>query len=116
MITFNIDCNSRLVDFISVASWSYYRVNKELCTRISNILQDLTEGSFDSGQIKDIVAQSVKGETAMIENDDFIVKTITNRYDQLRIAVFKINKSFDTIKYDIMPDDERKIREQLNIE
>lgn len=116
MITFNIDKNNRLVDFISVASWSYYSQNKELRKRIFNILNDLTQGSFDNEQIKDIIDKSVKGETAIIENDSFIMKTVTNRYDQLRIAVFEDNKNFNTVKYDIAPNDEQKIREQFGIE
>lgn len=45
MITFNIDYNNRLMDYIFVAHWSYYRENGELTTRIFNILQDLTQGS-----------------------------------------------------------------------
>ena len=115
MITFNLDYNYKLVDYISVACWSYYCQNSELVTRIFNILKDLTKGSFSNEQLKDIVAQSVKGETVIIENDGFIVKSIASRYNQLRIAVFEINKSFDTVKYDITPDIEQTIREQFDI-
>lgn len=114
MITFNLDYNTRLVDFIYVARWSYYRQNNELRTRISNILKDLTQASFSDEQLKDIVAKSVKGETATIENDGFTVKSITNKYDELKIAVFEANKSFDTVKCDITPDIEQKIREQFD--
>lgn len=114
MITFNLDYNTRLVDFIYVARWSYYRQNNELLTRISNILQDLTQGSFTSEQLKNIISTSVKGETAKMENDKFIVKCIINKHDEFKIAVFEANKSFDTLKFDITPDIEQKIREQLD--
>lgn len=116
MITFNLTKNTRLVDFIYVARWSYYRVNGELVTRISNILKDLTQGSFSGEALNDIVAKSVKLETATIENNGFIVKTVTNKYDELRIAVFEKNKSFDTVKCDITPDIEQKVRAQMGIE
>ena len=115
MITFNIDYNTRLVDFIYIASWSYYRQNNELVVRISNILKDLTQGSFSSEQIKDIVAKSVKCETAMVENNGFIMKSVTNKYDELRIAVFENNKSFDTIKCGITPEIEQTIRAQMGM-
>lgn len=114
MITFNLDYNNKLVDFIYVAGWSYYRQNNELIARISNILKDLTQGSFSIEQLKDIVNVSVRGETARMENDSFIVKSITSKYDELRIAVFEHNKSFDTLKFDITPDIEQKIREQFD--
>lgn len=116
MITFNIDYNERLVDFIYVARWSYYRRNNELLTRIFNVLQDLTQGSFDSGQLKDIIAQSVKFETARIKNDGFVVKSMINECNELKIAVFEHNKNFETIKSDINPSIEQTIREQFSIE
>ena len=116
MITFNLVQNTRFIDFIYVARWSYYRVNGELITRISNILKDLTQGSFSNEQLDDIVTKSVKSETAMIENDNFIVKTLVNKYDELRISVFEKNKSFDTIRCDITPDIEQKVRAQMGIE
>ena len=114
MITFNLDYNTKLIDFIYVARWSYYRANNELRTRISNVLKDLTNGSFSSEQLDDIVAKSVKGEAATIENNGFIVKSRTNKYDELRIAVFESNKDFKTFKCDITPDIEQKIREQFD--
>lgn len=116
MIAFNIDKNTILVDFIYVARWSYYRANNELIVRISNILKDLTQGSFSNEALNDIVAKSVKLETVTIENNGFIIKSITNRYDELRIAVFEKNKSFDTVKCDITPDIEQKVRAQMGIE
>lgn len=114
MITFNLDFNTKLVDFIYVARWSYYRANNELRTRMSNVLKDLTNGSFSNEQLDDIVAKAAKGETATIENDGFIVKSRINKYDELRIAVFENNKDFKTFKCDITPDIEQKIREQFD--
>lgn len=116
MITFNLTQNTKFIDFIYVARWSYYRANKELVARIFNILKDLTQGSFSNEQLDDIVAKSVKSETAAIENDGFIVKTLVNKYDELRIAVFEKNKSFDTVRCDITPDIEQKVRAQMGIE
>lgn len=49
-----------------------------------------------------------------MENDKFIVKCIINKHDEFKIAVFEANKSFDTLKFDITPDIEQKIREQLD--
>lgn len=115
MITFNIDCNTKLVDFIYIAHWPYYRQNNELLARIFNILEDLTQGSFSSEQTKDLIARSAKGEAARVENDNFIVKSIINKYDGLKIAVFAHNKNFDTLKFDITPDIEQTIRAQFGI-
>lgn len=115
MISFNIEKNNRLVDFIYVNDWIYYHENKELVTRIFNILKDLTKGTFDDEQVKGIIESSINMKTAMIENDDFIVKTITTKYSELKIAVFETNKSFDTVKFDITPEIEKAIREQFDI-
>lgn len=115
MIGFNIDKNNRLVDFIYVNDWAHYRENKELVTRISNILKDLTKGTFDDERIKEIIESSINMETATIGNDDFIVKTITTKYGEIKIAVFENIKSFDTVKFDITPDIEKTIREQFGI-
>lgn len=115
MITFNIDKNNRLVDFIYVNAWTYYHENKELVTRISNILKDLTKGTFDDEQVKGIIESSINMKTATIENDDFIVKTIITGFGELKIAVFEKVRNFDTVKFDITPDIEKTIREQFGI-
>lgn len=115
MISFNIEKNNRLVDFIYVNAWRYYLENKELITRISNILKDLTKGTFDDEQVKEIIESSVNMKTATVENDDFIVKTIITGFGELKIAVFEKVRSFDTVKLDITPDVEKTIRELFDI-
>lgn len=115
MISFNIEKNNRLVDFIYVNVWRYYRENQELITRISNILKDLTKGTFDDEQVKEIIESSVNMKTATVENDDFIVKTIITGFGELKIAVFEKVRNFDTVKLGITPDVEKTIREQFGI-